>query len=433
MLRRKARERLDDWRASGRSKALLVTGARQVGKTYLVERFAEESYRHVVKFDLVDRVDVLAAADAARSSEELFLAFSAFAGDEMVPGETLIFIDEVQRCKEAVTFVKYLVQREGFDYVLSGSLLGVELQGVRSLPVGYLDVVEMFPLDFEEFCWANGVGEDVWAAARRARAGLESLFGPVHDRLLTLFHRYLMVGGMPAAVNALLDTGNLARVKAEQDSILELYRMDVSRYARGDTLYVRDIFDQIPSQLSTQGKRFTFSSVRPRGTFDDFARDFLWLVNAGVALEVRNVSEPRHPLRLSENRKLFKLFMNDVGLLSAACGMEVAKSIVSDRLGVNYGAVYENAVAQELHAQGRGLYYFRSKAAGEVDFVLEAGGGRVLPVEVKSGKDYKRHSALDNVMRTPNYAIDSAVVLHDGNVERDGKVAYLPVYMASLL
>lgn len=433
MLRRKAYEALENWKNAGKNKALLVTGARQVGKTYLIEAFARQNYQHVVKFDFIDQTDILAAANAAKSSSDLFLAFSAFAGTSMVPGSTLIFIDEVQECKDAITFVKYLLQREGFDYILSGSLLGVEISDARSLPVGYLDVLEMFPLDFEEFTWACGVSSDVWKSVRGSFRDLAEVFGPVHERLLDLFHRYLMIGGMPAAVSEFLSSGNLAAVKAEQDAILALYRMDITRYAKDDTLFIREIFDQMPSQLNTQGKRFTFSSISPKGTYDDFAKDFLWLVNAGVALPVRSVAEPRHPLKLSENRKQFKLFMNDVGLLSAACGMQVAKGIVSDRLGVNYGSVYENAVAQELKAHGHGLHYFRSKGVGELDFVIEEQSGHVIPIEVKSGKEYKRHSALDNALASKNYAIDRAIVLCEGNVREEQKIAYLPVYMVALL
>lgn len=433
MLTRKAKAALESWKSRSKNKALLVTGARQVGKTYLIEKFAAENYVHVVKFDFIDQTDVLEAVNTAKSSSDLFLILSAYAGSDMVPGKTLIFIDEIQECKEAITFIKYLVQKEGFDFILSGSLLGVELSDARSLPVGYLEVLEMFPLDFEEFCWACGVGPEVWEHVGASVAKRERVMESVHERLLSLFHRYLMVGGMPAAVTAYLETENVSMVKAVQDAILSLYRMDITRYAKKDTLFIREIFDQIPSQLNTQGKRFTFSSISPRGTYDDFAKDFLWLTNAGVALPVRNVSEPRHPLKLSENRKLFKLFLNDVGLLSAACGIQVAKGILSDSLGVNFGSIYENAVAQELKAHGHALYYFRSKGIGELDFVLEETSGRVLPVEVKSGKDYKRHNALNNALESKNYAIERAVVLHEGNVSVEGKITYLPVYAVALL
>ena len=430
MLRRKAMAEFAAWREERGSRALLVTGARQVGKTYLIREFLHAEYENVVEFDLVEQRDVLEAFDAARNVDELFMAISAYAGQRLVPGKTAIFIDEVQRCKEAVAAIKYLVQREGYDYVLSGSLLGVELRGVRSLPVGYLRIVEMFPLDFEEFCWANGVGDDAIAEARRCYESREPVFAPVHERLLTLFHHYLMVGGMPAAVAEFAESKDMGAVHSVQDGIVRLYREDISRYAPdSEKLVVREIFDQIPSQLDSQGKRFTFASVAPRGTFERYRNHVLWLVDAGVALPSVSVTEPRHPLKLSENRSYFKLFLDDVGLLSCMCGMDVVKGVLSDRLGVNYGSVYENAVAQELRAHGRDLHYFRRKGVGEVDFLCELGGGSVLPIEVKSGKDYKRHSALSNMMGSPNYEIARAVVLCEGNVSEEGSVLYAPVYM----
>lgn len=209
--------------------------------------------------------------------------------------------------------------------------------------------------------------------------------------------------------------------------------MDVSKYATGNVLLIREAYDLMPLQLDSQSKRFALGSLKKGGTYDTLSANFVWLVNAGVALAVSNVREPCHPLRLAEERSYFKLFMNDVGLLSCACGMDVVKSVLSDNLGVNYGSIYENAVAQELHAHGLDLFYFRRKGVGELDFVVEQPGGKVLPIEVKSGKSYKRHSALSNVMSTPNYRIDDAIVLCEANVSAAEGVRYLPVYMASLL
>ena len=433
MLERKALAQFQSWKNAHSGQALLVAGARQVGKTYLIEEFARRSYRNVIKFDLIDQTDVLAAFNASRSSRELFMAISAFAGTDMVPGKTVIFIDEVQECDEAITLVKYLVQRNDFDYILSGSLLGVELEDIRSVPVGYLHIVDMYPLDFEEFCIAHGVGADAWGEAESAFFNRRSVFDPVHDRLLTLFHWYLLVGGMPQAVSEFVASGDVSRVHERQVDVLRLYRHDISKYAPKDRrLAVKEIFDQMPSQLDSQSKRFNFSSVAPKGTYERYKDDFLWLVDAGVAIPVRNVSEPKHPLKLSEDRSFFKLFMNDVGLLSAACGMETARSILSLDTNVRYGAIYENAVAQELQAHGGKPYFFRNKRFGEIDFVIER-GGKVLPVEVKSGKSYRRHSALSNVLSTENYGIDEAIVLCEDNASREGNVCYFPVYGAAFL
>ena len=430
MLKRKALEEFAAWRGEHGNRALLVTGARQVGKTYLAKEFLHAEYENVIEFDLIEQGDVRDAFDAARNVDELFMAISAFAGQRLIPDKTVIFIDEVQKCKETITAIKYLVQRNDYDYVLSGSLLGVELRDIRSLPVGYVRIVDMYPLDFEEFCWANGVGDDIIDDVRCCFEERAPVFEPAHERLLSLFHHYLMVGGMPAAVEQFVANKDMGAVRSVQRDIIRLYRDDISQYAPDEhKLVIREIFDQMPPQLDSQSKRFTFSSIAPRGTYERYENQVLWLINAGVALQVISVTEPRHPLRLSEKRSYFKLFMDDVGLLCRACGMDVVKGILSDKLGVNYGSIYENAVAQELKAHGHDLHYYRSKKLGEVDFVCEHGGGATLPIEVKSGKDYKRHSALNNVISSPNYEIEQAFVLCEDNVSEDGRVSYLPAYM----
>ena len=433
MLKRKALEAFAKWKDQHARQALLVTGARQVGKTYLIERFTAENYPHVVKFDLIDQVDVLAAMNAAHSSRELFMALSAFAGIEMVPGETVIFIDEIQECDDALTKVKYLVQREDFDYILSGSLLGVELEDIRSVPVGYLHVVDMFPLDFEEFCWANGLGQDAWDEAADAFEEKRPVFAPIHERLISLFHLYLIVGGMPQAVMEVVTSQNIAAVNSIQNDIIRLYRYDISKYAeKGSKLSIKEIFDKMPSQLDSQSKRFNFASVAPKGTFERYSSSFIWLVDAGVAIPVRNVKEPKRPLTLSEDRSFFKLFMNDVGLLSAACGMKSVRNILADDTNVNYGAIYENAIAEELSSHGVGVRFFRSRKLGELDFIVEL-DGKVVPIEVKSGKSYRRHCALSNVLRMPNFGIESALVLCEDNLSVEGKITYCPVYMTAFL
>lgn len=222
MLKRKCMDNLLAWKRNKTTQALLVTGARQVGKTYAIQEFGRTQYAHLVTFDLVAQPDLARALDEARNAEELFVVLSAFSEEPMVPWETLVFIDEVQECKEVVSFIKRLVQRHDYDFVLSGSLLGVELRGVRSLPVGYLDVLEVYPLDFEEFTWAHGIGSEVWDAVRACFEDARPLIPAVHERLLSLFHQYLFVGGMPRVVETFVDTHDVARTKAVQDNILTL-------------------------------------------------------------------------------------------------------------------------------------------------------------------------------------------------------------------
>ncbi|WEV42596.1 ATP-binding protein [Bifidobacterium sp. ESL0682] len=430
---RKAYQQLLDWKNNSTSQACLVTGARQVGKTFIIEEFGQQEYGHFVHLDFIKQPQILDAFNTAKGSNELFMAISAFAGAEMVPGNTLIFIDEVQECDKIITAIKYLAQRKGYDFILSGSLLGVELKDVRSFPVGYLHLIDMFPLDFEEFCKANGVGNDVFESAKSALFNREPVNPIVHSRLMDLFHQYLIVGGMPQAINEFVHTQNLGQVNTLQNDILRLYRADITKYAQDDKLAIREVFDQMPAQLNSQSKRFNFSSIAPKGTYERYRDDFLWLVDAGVALPVRNVKEPRTPLKLAENRQYFKLFFNDVGLLAASCGMQVTRSIISDKLGVNYGSIYENVVAEELHVHGHELYYYRNKKYGELDFVIDTPISGAIPIEVKSGKDYKRHSALSNVMKAPNWDIDHAIVLCEDNLSAEDNIIYCPVYMVAFL
>lgn len=433
MLKRKALHSFEAWKEFKTKQALLVTGARQVGKTYLVREFAKNNYDHVVEINLFENEDARAAFSSASNSKDLFLRISAYANHPLIPHKTLIFIDEVQESKEVVTKIKFLLEREEFDYILSGSMLGVELKNIRSAPVGYLATTEMFPLDFEEFCWANGIGEEVFAEVRRCFAESQPVDDFIHKSLSDLFHRYLIVGGMPDAVQAFLESDNIQRVRFLQKDIAQQYRADIAKYAGTSGRAIKRIYDVMPGQLSQQSKRFVVKDIEGHARISRYENDFLWLADANVALPVYNVKEPRYPLQLSMSATQFKLFFSDVGLLTYACGMDVVRDILSDRPDINFGAIYENVVAQELRAHGFKGYYFKNRKLGELDFVIEWPSGQVLPIEVKSGKDYRRHRALDNVLSTPNYGITKALVLYEGNVAVEGPVLYCPTYMVACL
>ena len=432
MLKRKALRAMEEWRRlKTGGQALLVTGARQVGKTYLIRQFGKAHYKNLAQVNLYDNTEARQAIGTATSSRELFLRLSAYVDGALVPGETLIFIDEVQECPNVVTAIKFLLERDDFDYVLSGSMLGVELQCVRSLPVGYLSTIEMFPLDFQEFCWAVGVPDAAWDEARAAFAASRPVDEFIHGRLLQAFHEYLMVGGMPAAVDAFAASANLQQVRARQKEIVEWYREDIAKYAGERSLVIKRIFDLLPSELNSQNKRFVAKSIEGKASIERYENDFLWLVDANVALPSYNVAEPRCPLVVSMSLKLFKLFMNDVGLLTYLCGMQTMRDLAAGRTDIMYGALYENVVAQQLAAHGMPLYYLKNERIGEVDFLLPWQNDSVMPIEVNSGKTYKRHSALSRLLKVENYQISEAIVLCEGNVQRDGQIIYLPVYMAA--
>ena len=432
MLKRKIWSKLEAFKATADKKTLLLTGARQVGKTYIVEQFAIARYKSFVEINFVEDSAAKAIFHDVADEKDVLRRITAYAQGKIIPGETLVLFDEVQECPEAVTYAKFLVDKGGCHYIYSGSLLGVELKNVRSVPVGYMDEEEMFPLDFEEFLSANGESEDVISEAKSAFEGRRAVDAFIHDRLMRYFKLYLVVGGMPAAVQKYVDTNDLAAVAAEQRFVIRAYRRDISKYDPDHALRIREIYDLLPSELASENKRFKMTGVVPDSRFSRVEDGFLWLKNAGVAIPAYCVEEPKSPLRLSEKRNLFKLFSNDVGLLAAMYAEGIQLRIIAGESALNIGAVYENAVAQELVAHGFSPYYYHSKKRGELDFVVE-NAGHAMPIEVKSGKDYKRHNALGNVLADTNYRIGEAFVLNNENLERDGKITYMPVYMSMFI
>ena len=420
-------------RKDGGKYALLIDGARQVGKTFIVRAFAKAHYEEFIEINFLKMKGAASIFENVEDEKDVLTKLSTFVKRDFRKGNTLVFFDEVQRCPEAVTYVKFLVEEGSCHYVLSGSLLGIELKNVRSYPVGYMDEVKMYPLDFEEFVLAEGERPELVAAARDSWLTGRKLDKVYHDRLMKLWRLYLVVGGMPAAVQKYLDTRNISLVVREQKKILALYRKDITQYDEKNALRIRAVFDRIPAELNEKNKRFFASSVRPGTTFENLGDEFLWLTEAGVALPTVTVTEPKIPLKLSEKPSFFKLFSNDVGLLAAQYMDGIQLKILNGEEDVNFGSVYENAVAQELSAHGFGeLTYYASNRHGEVDFVLEEDGG-VLLVEVKSGKHYKRHRALKRLLSDPEYKISKSIVFNDESLKDEDKIRYVPIYMCMFL
>ncbi len=407
--------------------ALLLTGARQTGKTYAVRELGRK-FKSFVEINFIEQPEAARLFSGVTSADEILLRLSAIADRPLVKGETLVFFDEVQCCENIVTAIKFLVDEGSYRYALSGSLLGVELKDLRSVPVGYMGVKEVYPLDFEEFILNVGVSRRVIDHVRDSWEKCTPVDTVVHEKLLALFRLYTITGGMPAAVERYIATNDINVVSRTQSDIVTLYREDISQYADKEKLKIKEIFDLIPSELDAKNKRFILKRLNEHAKFDRYQNDFLWLKNAGVAIPVYNIDEPRQPLRLAETRNLFKLFSNDTGLLTAQYADGIQLKMLSGDINVNYGAVYENVVAQELLCHGFSPYYFNSKRMGELDFVISDADG-VVPVEVKSGKDYERHNALDNVLECAEYDIRKAYVLCSGNMTSKGRVIYAPVYM----
>ena len=433
-LERRAMKLMESWHNAPNRTALLIDGARQVGKTYLVREFAHTHYQHLVEFNFIEDPDLTRMFGKPRKADDILMRMELASDEPMQPGNTLVFLDEIQQCKEVATAIKFLVDDGRYDFILSGSLLGVELEDIRSVPTGYLTEIRMFPLDFEEFCWSQGVSEDVFTMLRdhfERRIPVDEF---VHDRLKRLFSQYLVIGGMPAAVASFTDNKSIGDVRTIQENITHEYRRDISQYARReDRLHIRSIYDLIPGELNNPNKRFTFSKIEKNARFRTTAADFDWLAAANVAIPAYNVDEPKRPLKMSMERNLFKLFYSDVGLLTGSFLKSTSLDILDGVEDVNYGSIYENLVAQELTAHGfDDLYYYNSKKLGELDFLIQDRNDNVIPLEIKSGKGYKRQRALDNVLAADTYHIQQGYVLGPDNVSVSGKVTYLPIYMVGL-
>lgn len=414
-------------------KALLVTGARQIGKTWLIrEEIAKSGY---CKFEVnfIDQPDLVDYLNVKMSANEFLVKLKMIMPEDCKPQETVVFFDEIQKCPEIVTKIKFLVEEGSFKYVMSGSLLGVELKGITSVPVGYLTVLRMYPMDFEEFMIANNVSKTTLEMLKAKFETCQPVDEFIHQKLLSLFFIYLIVGGMPDAVKIYIATKDIREVDKVQRDIVALYKEDFSQYESEDKkLKLISIYDIIPAELNKQNKKFVFTMLNKELKFDRYENSFLWLKDAGVALPVYNVEAPVIPLKASKSSNVFRLFSNDTGLLTSAYPAETKLELINKNSEVNNGAHFENAVAQQLMANGLEPYFCKKKNIGELDVLVEM-DGEVVPIEVKSGKAYKAHKSLDNFMKISDYHIEKAYVLSVANMEQEGSVVYLPIYMCYLL
>lgn len=430
MLKRKIDNYIQDFYNNSKN-ALLITGARQIGKTFSIREFGKR-FNSFIEINFIDNPQAIDVFKGAKNSSDILLRLSAITSKPLIKGETLIFFDEVQKCPEIVTAIKFLVDEGSYRYILSGSLLGVELKDLRSEPVGYMGVKDMFPLDFEEFISCVGINENIIESLRNSWNNLLPVDEFIHSKMMELFRLYLIVGGMPAVVNKYLETNNLQDVIKIQQDIIRLYKRDIAQYDPNNKLYIEDIFNLIPPELNSKNKRFILKKLNENAKFDRYQNSFLWLKNAGVALPIYNIEEPKVPLLLSRSRNLFKLFQNDIGLLASQYSEGIQLRIIQGDKNINFGSIYENAVAQELVAHNIDAYYYNNKKRGEIDFVIEL-EGKALPIEVKSGKDYETHHALSNIMDCEEYELQKAIVFNNENLHTKNKIIYSPIYMIMFL
>ena len=434
MLYRKFEKRIEEFFRKEPNKILLVNGARQIGKSYLIRYVGQKLFKNYIEINLKEDKESLGIFANVKSTNDFYIQLGAIAGNRLGTKEnTLVFLDEIQSYPHLMTMLKFLNQEERYTYVASGSQLGVALSESASVPIGSVEIEEMYPLDFEEFLLAMGCGQETIESIREKFLACESLNESLHNYMMQQFKIYLLVGGLPEAINKFLENRNMTQVRKVHRNIHNLYRIDASQYDKEKKLLIRKIYDMIPSNMENKKKRIIVKHVedsKSHKQFSDYANEFEYLTNSGIALGVQAVSNPRFPLLESESKNLLKLYINDVGLLTSILyGLNI-NAVLRDEKSINLGSVYETVVAQELHAHGFALHYYDNKQKGEVDYLIDDYEHlTVLPIEVKSGKDYTVHSALNNFMNTPDYHIQKAVVLNnEREISVKNGITYLPVY-----
>ena len=440
MLYRKITSYIEDYLKSDTDKILILEGARQIGKSFSIREAGSRLYPNYVEINFVEDDEGDQLFKNIHKKEDFYLTLSMVAGDRLSGrDDTLVFLDEIQHYPQYLTMLKFLREDGRYRYIASGSLLGITLQGTTSIPVGSIIRKEMFQLDFEEFLIANGFGTEAIAMLRHSYKNRQSLTEEHHNHVLDLFRRYLLVGGMPDAVNAYLDTHNIVRVREVQDGIRGMYADDASKYEKEHCkkLLIRRIYEMIPSQMENKKKRIVAQEIRGKegDRFAQYQEEFEYLVSSGISLAVHAISNPHFPLSESLQKNLLKLYLNDVGMLSGMLYHNNIRPILDDVRSINLGSVYESVVAQELRAHGHKLFYYDNRKQGEVDYLVDDYASMsVHPIEVKSGKDYTVHSALNNLLKNPDYNIQAATVIsNEREIRQDGKITYMPVYLVMFM
>lgn len=433
MLYRKIEHAIYEAIIDKQDKVLIVSGARQVGKSYIIRKVGKKLFKNFIEINLIEDFDGPRVFANVKTTDDFYFALGIAAGDKLGDSsDTLVFLDEIQEYPHLLTMLKFLRQEGKYRYVASGSLLGVTLKQSTSIPIGSIEILRMYPLDFEEFLIANGVGKSSIDEMRKKFHRKESLSDGAHEKIMSLFKRYLLVGGLPEAVNIYLDSHNMVRVRKIQRVIHDLYTTDASQYDQEHKLKIERIYDLIPSNLENKKKRLVYKDIEDKQgkRASDYEEEMEYLISSGISLEVKAISNPLFPLKESEHKNLLKLYLNDVGLLTSILYRNNVMAVLDDEASVNLGSVYECVVATELTAHDISLFYYDNRTRGEVDFLIDDYKSlSVIPLEVKSGKDYKRHSALSKFVSTEDYHINQAYVLSNGReVLQVGKITYIPIY-----
>ena len=432
MIKRKIINDLIAWKQNHKREALLIKGARQVGKTTIVREFASKHYKHFVEINFEQDPIAKDAFVGSRDVRTIISRLSAMGYGAFIPNETLVFFDEIQSCPNARTAIKFLVEDNSFDFIESGSLLGINYGEVSSYPVGFESQLEMYPLDFEEWLWANGVSEQTINDMRIAYDTKSNVDPVMHDQFMKHYRNFLVVGGMPKVVATYLDNADFNEVVRQQRVLVDSYRLDIAKYAGGQKTKAKRFFDAIPSQLSKAHKRYILSDLEKSGNMQKYGDAAQWLNDAGVAYFCYNTHSLELPFEQYENLNLFKVYMLDTGLLCSMWSGNIQWQVMQGEIDINEGALTENFIANELVKRGHRLHYYDHKSRNELDFLL-AEDNQLTILEVKSGNSYKQHTALDNAILDQPKRISRAIVLSRFTSEKENFIEYLPLYMIMFL
>ncbi|WP_288276824.1 AAA family ATPase [uncultured Prevotella sp.] len=450
MLRRKIENTLEQWKSTSGHKPLVIMGIRQCGKTFIVQHFAAAHYKTVVYINFIKQPERINAFVGSKDVNVILLNLSAqIQGVSFTPGDTCFIFDEIQECPEARTSLKFFKEDGRFDVIATGSLLGVqgygdekkklrrrlvELKepGINSVPVGSEDIIEMYPLDFEEFLWANGLSEDVVETLRKCYREEKPVPAGIHVAMKQFLNLYVTIGGLPEPINAFLKTNNMNEVSKAYKSILKEYRDDMVKYAPDkDKPHIRECFNSIPKQLAKDNKKFQYNKVKPGGRSDTYLGSLQWLEDAGIICRCYNTDITGLPMEGNAKDNVFKVYTADIGLLVEMLGPGVRADILQGNLGGFKGAIYENLMADTLHKKEQNLYYFQKDSGMELDFLVRI-NGECVPLEVKA-KTAQAKSVKTVLNHPEKYKVKHVIKFGDFNIGRDGQLLTLPNYMQFLL
>ncbi len=427
MLKRKIYSQLVKWKHSYAKKALCIVGARQIGKSTVARTFGHNEYEVVWEINFIQNPEFKLDFSSSDPNKILF-TLAAHLNQPLIDHKTLLILDEIQECPEARSAVKFLVENGRIDVLETGSLLGVNLNSQKSMPVGFEEILPMFPMDFEEFLWAVQTRQETIDYLKQCYQKKIPVEPALHEKLLMLFWRYMVVGGMPEVVQAYVDTQSIPTINRIQKRLMDLYRLDIMQYAGNDEkVKILDVFNAIPTQLDDKNRRFFLSHIKKSARMERYEHTFVWLELAGVGLPCYNVSELQIPLVKNVKRNLFRLYLCDTGLLTSCYSADIQYEILQGNIKVNFGSILENLFAQALRSKELPLFYYDNKRV-ELDFVVPM-QNKIHLLEIKSGQDYTKHPSLSKMLTHPELSIDQGIVFCKSNVMIQENILYLPFYM----